>query len=105
MMGAALSPGGGVRGAMLVSIADTLPVRGRSGEDATELCGDCRSGNIDPILDATLLRLLSAVLFFSLIFAAAPPPPALRSGLVLGLVPRRGCRASFNRPTGDAVRF
>jgi hypothetical protein len=100
----AVSPWGGVCGTALVSIGWTLfvPVRGRSGEEFNDGCGDCLSGNIAPILDATLPR-LSAV-FFS--FCNCSTAAALRSGLGVGLGPRRaGLRASFNLRPGEGDRF
>lgn len=101
----ARSAGGGVVGAKFVLIGCTLAVRGRSGEDVNGSdAGDCRSGNIAPILEATLPRLLSADGIFSCVDGLTPPPPARRSGLVFGLEPRR-VKAFFNRPTGDGDRF
>ena len=99
---------GGVLGATFVSIFWIVPVWGRSGE-ATEAVwggeGGILSGNIDPILDATLPRLPSAVLLFSFCNMPNPTEPGLRSGLVLGLGPRRGVRASLSLPTGEDDRF
>jgi len=56
----AVSPGGGVCGAAFVSIGWIFveAVRGRSGEELAE--DSFLSGNIAPILEATLPRLLSA---------------------------------------------
>ncbi len=62
----------------------------------------CRSGNIDPILEATLPRLPSPTDFS---FNVPTPPPGFRSGLVFGLEPRFGVKACFNLPTGDGERF
>jgi hypothetical protein len=113
----AISLEGGVRGAALVSIGWILAeaVRGRSGEELVEIGsgGGCLSGNIAPILDATLPRLLSAEFFsfsfsFSLSFCncSSPAPPAFRSGLGVGLVPRRpGLKASFNLRPGEGDRL
>lgn len=108
----ATSPGGGVEGAELVLIGWIFAVRGRSGEDVIDSDeGDCRSGNIAPILEATLPRLFSADgifsctdVFFSCVGELIPPPPARRSGLVFGLDPRR-VMAFFIRPAGDSDRF
>ena len=108
IIGAALSPGGGVLGAELVFICWILAVRGRSGEEVTAIgCVDCRSGNMAPILDATLPRPFSPVLSFSFKFKSdpTPPPPALFSRLLLSPDPRLGLRASFNLPTGEGERF
>jgi hypothetical protein len=109
MIGAVLSPGGGVRGAAVVSIDCSLPVLGLSGEDVFELGPDeiCLSGKIEPILDATLPRLPSTTpADFSLPAVLAPAPPGFRSGLVLGLPPPlRGVKACFNRPTGEGDRL
>ena len=105
----AISPGGGgggVEGAELVLIGWSFAVRGRSGEEVNgSVCGNCRSGNIAPILETTLPRLLSAVVVLSCDERLlTPPPPTCRSGLVFGLDPRR-VKAVFNRPTGDGDRF
>lgn len=108
----AMSPGGGVVGAVLVLIGCIFAVRGRSGEDVIESDeGEWRSGNIAPILEATLPRLLSADGVFSCVGALfscvgelMPLPPARLSGLVFGLEPRR-VRAFFIRPAGDSERF
>jgi hypothetical protein len=83
------SPEGGVVGAVFVSIVWIFAVRGRSGGGvATTAVGvGCLSGNIDPILDATLLRLPSPAAF-SLYPIPSPAPPDFRSGLVFGLDPR-----------------
>lgn len=69
----------------------------------------CFSGNIAPILDTTLPRLLSAELF-SVCNCSTAAPPALRSGLGvgigIGLVPRfPGLKASFNLRPGEGDRF
>jgi len=98
----AMSPGGGVCGAACVSIGcGVFAVRGRSGEEFVDGSGDCLSGNIAPILDATLPRLLSGM-FFSFTCNSAPPP----SRLLLGLVARRpGRKASFNLLPGEGDRF
>jgi hypothetical protein len=97
----AMSTCGGVVGAELVLIGWTFAVRGRSGEDVIDSDDEnCRSGNIELILEATLPRLLPAVVFFSCVDGLTPTPPAFRSGLVFGLEPRR-VRTFFNRPTGD----
>lgn len=61
---------------------------------------DCLSEKIDPTLEATLPRLPSPPLPLSV-----PTPPGLRSGLVCGLDPRRGLKASFILPTGDGDLF
>lgn len=103
IIGAFVSAEGGVDGAALVSICWTLPVRGRVGGEVTVFA--CRSGNIDPILDATLPRLLSPDVALSFNDDPAPTAPVLRSGLVLGLGPRRKIRASFSLPTGEGDRF
>lgn len=78
-----------------------MAVLGRSGEEfADPVCEGCFSN----ILDTTLPRLLLPAESFS--FGNVPaPPPDLRSGLRLGLVPRRGLKASFNLPTGDGDRL
>ena len=100
----AMSPGGGVEGAECVLIGWTFAVRGRSGDEVfVSGWGDCLSGNIAPILEATLPRLLSAVAFFSSVDKLAPRP-GCRSGLVFGLGPRRA-KAVFNRAPGDGDRF
>ena len=79
-------------------------MRGRSGEFVADpgRGDDCLSANIEPTLDATLPRLPSPPLFS---FFRTPNPPGLRSGLRLGLDPRRGLNASLIRPTGDGDRF
>lgn len=100
----AVSPGGGVEGERVVQIGSIFADRGRSGEDVLDAdCSDCLSGNIEPILDATLPRLLSANVCFSLSGETSPPPP-FRSGLVFGLDSRR-VKVSFIRPTGEGDRF
>lgn len=106
IMGAGFSPGGGVLGGAFVSIAWIFAVRGRSGELVEEVAWDaaCLSGNIDPILDATLPRLLSAA-DFSFNVPTPPTPPGFRSGLVFGLEPRFGVKACFNLPTGEGDRL
>ena len=98
IIGAAASLGGGVCGVTFVSIGAVL---GRSGEVfSNAVCGVCLSN----ILETTLLRLVFAA--ESLSFGSVPtPPPDLRSGLPLGLVPRRGLKASFNLPTGECDRL
>lgn len=81
-------------------------VRGRrSGEeDFVEAgwdWGDCLSGNIAPILDATLPRRVSAETFS---FCGCSNP-AFRSGLDAGLAPfLPGLNASFNLRPGDGDR-
>jgi hypothetical protein len=105
MVGAGVSPGGGVDGADLVSIVEIFAVRGLSGDDVPEPGSDdvCLSGKILPNLDATLPRLLfvPTVLSFDAMETTASLA-ALRSGLVLGLPPPRlGVRACLNLPTGD----
>lgn len=98
--------GGGVRGGGLsVTIGFGLAVRGRSGDDEADP-GDDFSGKIEPSLDATLPRLLSAALF-SFCNCSAPLPPAWCSELgEVGLVPRfPGRKASFNLRPGDGERF
>lgn len=79
-------------------------MRGRSGEFVTDTGrgDDCLSENIEPTLDATLPRLPSPPLPS---FLRTPTPPGLRSGLRLGLDPRRGLKTSFILPTGDGDRF
>lgn len=97
--GADLSPGG-VRGVVVLIGCGVLPVRARSGEDDAESGVVCLSGNIAPILDATLPRRPSTPP--ELLSLKLPPnPPALRSGLVLGLFPLRGLNAAASRPAGD----
>jgi hypothetical protein len=94
------SLGGGVCGVAFVSMDWGLECSGLSGDEFPELvCCPCLSN----ILDTTLPRLL---LFprFSLDAAPDPLPPTFRSGLPLGLAPRRGLKASFNLPTGDGDR-
>ena len=103
IIGAKLSLCGGVEGAALVSIGEILAVRGRSGDEAVETgCEDGLSGKMEPILDATLPRLLSV---FSFCSDPTVPPPGLRSGLVFGLAPFFGFRTSFNLPTGEGERL
>lgn len=100
IIGAAL-PGGGVWGAAFVSIGWGLAVLGRSGDDVSDpVCDVCLSN----ILETTLPRLPFPVVSFS--FGAVPALFSFfRSGLPLGLVPRRGLKASFNLPTGDGDRL
>lgn len=101
----AMSPGGGVEGAEVVFIGWIFAVRGRSGEEVVEsVWDDCLSGNIAPILEATLPRLLSAIVFFSCDDRLTPPPPGCRSGLVFGLGPRR-IKAFLIRAPGDGDRL
>lgn len=105
IIGAGLSVDGGVRGAALVSIVCSLPVLGLSGDDALEFGSEdvCLSGKIDPILDATLLRLPSVPAAFSF---TVTTPLAFRSGLVFGLPPPLlGVKACFNLPTGEGDLF
>ncbi len=80
-------------------------MRGRSGEFVAETGrgDDCLSEKIEPTLDATLPRLPSPPLPFS--FNSPPTPPGFRSGLVFGLDPRRGLKASLILPTGEGDRF
>jgi hypothetical protein len=87
IIGASLE--GGVVGAIFVSMVWIFAVWGRSGDGVATAVGGvgCLSGNIDPILDATLLRLPSPAAF-SLYAVPSPAPPDFRSGLVLRLDPR-----------------
>jgi hypothetical protein len=97
------SPGGGVEGEGVVEIDWIFADRGRSGEDVLEAdCGDCLSGNIEPILDATLPRLLLVNACFSFSGETSTAPPFC--SLVFGL-DRRRFKVSFIRPTGEGVRF
>jgi len=106
IIGAMFSPGGGVLGGAFVSMVLIFAVRGRSGELVEDGTCDaaCLSGNIDPILDATLPRLLSPA-DFSFNVPTPPPPPGFLSGLVFGLEPRFGVKACFNLPTGEGDRL
>lgn len=103
MMGAGLLLGGGVRGTTLVSIVCSFPVLGLSKFDALVFCSlaVCLSGNIDPILEATLPRLPSVPNPLLFVGTAPTAPLAFRSGLVLGLLALRGVKACFNLPTGE----
>ena len=102
--------GGGVEGTLVFKGRGVFPVRGRSGEEFAEnpdpCCGDCviLSGNMAPILDATLPLLLSEVAFsFSFCICSTPP---LLSGLDCGLDARLpGRSASFNLRAGEGDRF
>jgi hypothetical protein len=107
IIGATDSEAGGVCGGAFVSIAWTLAVFGRSGDAVAETdCCVCLSGKIAPILDATLPRLPSDILFSFSSCNVSVRPPALRSGLDCWLDPLRpGRRASFNLPTGDGDLF
>jgi hypothetical protein len=95
---------GGVLGLDVVS---SFAIRGLSGVGAGEAataCPACFSGNIAPILDATLPRLESAPPSFW--NTPNVPPPALRSGLELRLeFDRLGLKASLSLPTGDVDLF
>jgi len=101
--------GGGVEGRLVFKGRGAFPVRGRSGDEFAEnpdvWCGDAiLSGNIAPILDATLPLLLSDVAF-SFSFGVNSTPPLL-SGLDCGLGARfPGRSASFNLRAGDGDRF
>jgi len=102
--------GGGVEGTLVFKGRGVFPVRGRSGEEFAEspdaCCGDCviLSGNMDPILDATLPLLLSDGAFSFSLGNWSPPP--LLSGLDCGLGARfPGRSAFFNLRAGDGDRF
>lgn len=108
IIGAGISEAGGVLGGTLVSIDCVLAVRGRSGEEAAGGCAaDCLSGNINPILDATLPRLLSTVDAFSASFTAdTVSATGLRSGLAFGLtLPLLDPKACFILPAGEVLRL
>lgn len=79
-------------------------MRGRSGEFVADTGkgDDCLSENIEPTLDATLPRLPSPP---PPSFLRTATPPGFRSGLRLGLDPRRGLKTSFILPTGEGDRF
>ena len=96
-----MSPCGGVKGTAFVSIGRICAVLGRSGEELSKLvCEVCFS----KILETTLPRLLFPA--ESLSCGSVPArPPALRSGLMPGLAPRLGLKASFNLPTGEGERL
>lgn len=94
---------------MVVTIRCGCPAGNRSGEAAAEVLtsgAPCFTGNMAPILDETLLLLLSV---FAVPFSLKPmpKPPALgfRSGLVFILSDPRRTSASLIRPTGEGDRF